>query len=82
MKEDKIRRKYEDRERKMLEEIAKMGDDDNPMKERMIKELQRMKIKAQKEEHSRKKQEIEQLEKSAGAPPVEESPEIRALKEA
>ena len=77
-----MRRKYEDRERKMLEDISKLGESDNPMKEKMIKELQRMKIKVQKEEHSRRRQEIEQQERSAGAPPVEESPEIRALKEA
>jgi hypothetical protein len=82
LKDDKVRRKYEDRERKMLEDISKLGESDNPMKEKMMKELQRMKIKAQKEEHSRRRQEIEQQERSAGAPPVEESPEIRALKEA
>ena len=58
--------------------------DDDPMKERMLKDLQRMKIKAQKEEHSRRRQEVESQERAAaaGAPPSEESPEIRALKEA
>jgi len=80
LKEEKLRRRHEDKERRMLEELANLKDDD-PMKEKMLKELQRMKIKNQKEEHSRRRQELEQLEKNAGAPPVEESPEIRALKE-
>jgi hypothetical protein len=44
-KEDKLRRRNEDRERKLLDEMNKL-EDDNPMKEKIMKELQRLKIKA------------------------------------
>ena len=38
-KEDKMKRRHEEREKRILEEIAQLGESDNPMKEKMLKEL-------------------------------------------